>query len=124
MNQTQRPYLIGMISICLFWSSAAALAADGNPSSPQTTVDPSVPVDQLRVMLEPLTADELATEAGAWFDLYRAKIHQMAEVELARLRGPASTAADQTAATTQPTTAQAEAGSGRAAGRGGGNRSA
>lgn len=49
---------------------------------PITTVDPKVPVDQLRVMVKPLTKQELEGEAKAWFKLLTSKARQIAAVQL------------------------------------------
>ncbi|MFN3151766.1 mechanosensitive ion channel domain-containing protein [Bremerella sp.] len=49
---------------------------------PVTTVDPRVPVDQLRVMVKPLTKQELEGEAEAWFKLLTTKARQIAAVQL------------------------------------------
>lgn len=49
---------------------------------PITTLDPRVPVDQLRVMVKPLTKQELEGEAEAWFKLLTTKARQIAAVQL------------------------------------------
>ncbi len=49
---------------------------------PITTIDPLVPLDQLRIMVRPLTKDELQVEANAWFELLRNKARQIAAARL------------------------------------------
>ena len=49
---------------------------------PVTTIDPLVPLDQLRIMVRPLTKDELQAEANAWFELLRNKSRQIAAARL------------------------------------------
>ena len=49
---------------------------------PVTTIDPLVPLDQLRIMVRPLTKDELQVEANAWFELLRNKSRQIAAARL------------------------------------------
>ncbi|QDS94233.1 Small-conductance mechanosensitive channel [Roseimaritima multifibrata] len=57
-------------------------AASPPPASPQTTVDPGVPIDNLVVMVKPLTKTELEVEADAWFELLRGKAGQIAVLRL------------------------------------------
>ena len=54
--------------------------AAGTPSSTAavTTLDPTVSLEDLRVMVRPLTVGELQVEADAWFQLLRAKARQIA----------------------------------------------
>ena len=49
---------------------------------PVTTVDVKIPVDQLRVLVKPLTKSELKVEADAWFELLRQKARQIAAAQL------------------------------------------
>ncbi len=49
---------------------------------PITTINPRVPLDQLRVMVKPLTKQELEGEAEAWFKLLTTKARQIAAVQL------------------------------------------
>jgi len=69
-----------------------AKKADGSKSAepiqsvkdlkPITTIDPSIPLDQLKVMVRPLTKTELQVEANAWFELLRNKARQIAATRL------------------------------------------
>ncbi len=51
-------------------------------SLPVTTSDPSVGVDRLKIMLRPLTKDELKVEVDGWVALPKDKAHQIANAEL------------------------------------------
>lgn len=48
-----------------------------------TAADPSIPTDQLAIMLMPLTQDEILVEADAWMALVKAKSHEIAASEIA-----------------------------------------
>jgi len=47
-----------------------------------TTIDPDVPLEQLSIMVKPLTKTELEVEAEAWFVLLRSKARQIAAARL------------------------------------------
>ena len=49
---------------------------------PTTTADPDIPADQLELLVKPLSKDELATEATAWFELLKAKTHELSGAQL------------------------------------------
>ncbi|QDU75097.1 Small-conductance mechanosensitive channel [Bremerella volcania] len=77
------------VAMGLLVATAVAMplwAQDEKPAEEQyvpiTTVDPRVPVDQLRVMVKPLTKQELEGEAAAWFKLLTTKARQIAAVQL------------------------------------------
>ncbi len=61
-----------------------AYAAD--PPEPQTATDPTVMLDDLRLMLRPLTKDELVTEADAWLGLVKAKALEISAQEISARR--------------------------------------
>ncbi|MEW4562809.1 mechanosensitive ion channel family protein [Bremerella sp. JC770] len=66
---------------------------------PVTTVNPRLPVDQLRVLVKPLTKQELEGEAEAWFKLLTTKARQIAAVQLGvKKTNEAMAAGDETAA--------------------------
>lgn len=76
-------------AICLVGSTCLAQDSDSKEASaetpkpaPLTTADPQVPLDNLKVMVKPLTQDELAIEADAWFELLKSKARQIAVVKL------------------------------------------
>ena len=65
------------------------IAAAEDPNAPTTDVvavtvaDPDVPLDELALMVRPMTADELKIEANAWMELLRQKTLQTSQAELA-----------------------------------------
>jgi len=60
----------------------AEAAGTQAPSKPVTAQDPFIPIDQLSVMVKPLTKAELQVEADAWFGLLRNKAKQIAIMRL------------------------------------------
>ena len=48
-----------------------------------TVADPEVPVDELQLMVKPLTVDELKVEAEAWMELLKEKTRQTTQAEIA-----------------------------------------
>jgi small conductance mechanosensitive channel len=60
---------------------AAAAAAAKDPE-PVTTKDPLIALDDLELLLEPMTQEEIATEAKGWFSLVRAKEREISVAEL------------------------------------------
>ncbi|PQO48195.1 mechanosensitive ion channel family protein [Blastopirellula marina] len=78
---------IVLLAVCLLPASGV-LAQDAQPAStenaykPVTTIDPAIPIDQLMIMVRPLTKQELEGEAKAWFELLRNKSRQIAAARL------------------------------------------
>src|SRR5271167_1559511 len=77
----------GLMSSALA-DDAAAPAADAAPKAaakeaePVTTKDPQIALDDLELLLEPMTAEEIATEAKGWFALVQAKEREISVAEL------------------------------------------
>ena len=63
----------------------AAASEAPKPSAPvaQTISDPAVDIDDLKLLIEPLTKAELEVEANGWFGLVRSKVKEISEAELA-----------------------------------------
>src|SRR5271163_1481922 len=67
---------------------AATPAADAAPKAaakeaePVTTKDPQIALDDLELLLEPMTAEEIGTEAKGWFALVEAKERDISVAEL------------------------------------------
>ncbi len=59
----------------------AVLGQDPAPGA-KTVADPLIPVDELTLLLEPLTQDELVIEAEAWLLLLQAKVQQISDAEI------------------------------------------
>jgi small conductance mechanosensitive channel len=57
--------------------------ASGNQATAKTTADPCIPVDELELLLKPLTKDELVVEAQGWIGLLKAKVSQISQAEIA-----------------------------------------
>lgn len=77
--------LVVALFLCLsIGAGGAAVAAEQGEAGYRavTTADSTIPVDQLRLMLKPLTTDELAVEADAWLALLKAKVQEISDAEL------------------------------------------
>ncbi len=63
----------------------AAASEAPKPPAPvaQTIADPEVDIDDLKLLIEPLTKAELEVEASGWFGLVRSKVKEISEAELA-----------------------------------------
>lgn len=67
-------------------AAPSAVSGEATPApdpAPTTTADPGVALDDLEIMLEPLTRAEVEVEAKAWFALLRAKVSEISLAELA-----------------------------------------
>jgi len=86
----RRAALRGGLVVCF---SAAVIAASvvsptraGDPPpkpTPQTVANPQVPLDELRLLLVPLTKDELAVEVDGWIAVVRQKAGDISRAEIA-----------------------------------------
>jgi len=47
------------------------------------TEPPTIPVDELKLLVQPLTLAELETEAAAWLELVKAKVQEISNAEIA-----------------------------------------
>ncbi len=62
----------------------ASLTRTSNPTNPAfTTEDPTIPVDELKLLVRPLTKEELEIEAQAWLLLLQAKVREISTQEIA-----------------------------------------
>jgi small conductance mechanosensitive channel len=59
-----------------------AATAPAKDSEPTTTKDPQIALDDLELLLEPMTKEETETEAKGWFALLRAKEREITVAEL------------------------------------------
>src|SRR6056297_22008 len=99
-----------VLAICAVSPADGLLAQDAKETptpQPITTLDPTVPREQLRLMVRPLTKSELEVEANAWFELLRIKSRQIAAARLGLKKANEALAADddQTAQATLETAA-------------------
>ncbi len=65
-------------------------ANDDPPPEPKTTSDPEVPVDQLSLLLKPLTKDQLVVEADGWQGLLQNKLMEISQMQIDLLKEKAS----------------------------------
>jgi small conductance mechanosensitive channel len=74
-----------VVCLTLAWLPMTLIAADGESPAPEpvTLEDPNIPVDELALLLKPLTKDQLLIEADAWQALVQAKAEEIAEAEIA-----------------------------------------
>jgi small conductance mechanosensitive channel len=75
-----------ILSFILFGPIFSPLAAEGEGKEPPaaTTIgDPQIPVDELELMLKPLTKGELLVEAAAWQQVLKRKAEEIAGAEIA-----------------------------------------
>ncbi len=86
--------------------TGSAMAED---PAPVTTADPAIPVDQLDLMLTPLTQDELVVEADGWLQVLKQRVQAVTEAKLAVSRAAAEKAAAQAQAAKAKAKAKAEA---------------
>ncbi len=81
-------FVLGMLfSLALIFGScgdaiAAGEAADAPPPEPVTTADPEIPVEELELLLKPLTKGQLLIEAKAWQAFVQAKAEQISRAEI------------------------------------------
>ncbi len=61
-------------------------ANDEPPPEPKTTSDPEVPVDQLALLLKPLTKDQLVVEADGWQGLLQNKLLEISQMQIDLLK--------------------------------------
>lgn len=85
----QRRLLLALMPLSAL---ASAALADGETPKPKptTTANPQTPVDQLRVVLVPLTKEELTVEVDGWMGLVKAVSQQIAQAELAAKQADSS----------------------------------
>ena len=78
-------FVTGLVWALSCMGSAAQDDADKTEPdyTPVTVSDPEVPLDELDLLLKPLTVDELQGEATAWMELLREKTRQTSQAELA-----------------------------------------
>ena len=78
--------IVLVITACLVAVNSPVTGQEQPEPSPRpvtiTTSDAQVAVDHLRVVLRPLTKDELEVELGGWLELLRAKIREVGDTEL------------------------------------------
>ena len=61
----------------------STIVGDVDPAGAVTVDDLSIPVDQLELLVQPLTLEELQVEAAAWLLLLRDKVQEISQSEIA-----------------------------------------
>lgn len=80
----KKVWSVGAVLMLSGMSALRAQAADPPPKpQPVTIADANIPLEQLQIMLVPLTKDELTVEADGWLGLVRAKAREISQSELA-----------------------------------------
>ena len=77
--------------------AASEEAPPAEESAAVTTADPTIPVEYLLLLLEPLTKDDLLVEITAWQDLLKEKMQEIAEEEIKGREAADSESTDQEA---------------------------
>jgi small conductance mechanosensitive channel len=87
LKRSIQPEFFGVCLFMLLALGATLRAAEKSQpeplTKPVTTGEPTIPVDELELMVEPLTADELVVEADAWLELLKAKVAEVSKAEIA-----------------------------------------
>ncbi|EGV17484.1 mechanosensitive ion channel family protein [Thiocapsa marina] len=81
MQMMRLPFLLAM-ALSLLCVAAMAEEKAAAPE-PVTTADPSIPVDELGLLLKPLTKAQLLIEAEAWQGLVQSKAEEISRAEIA-----------------------------------------
>ncbi|UHD17930.1 mechanosensitive ion channel domain-containing protein [Thiocapsa bogorovii] len=77
-------YLPLLLATVLSLPGLSVTADEGaQPPSPMTTEDPAIPVDELALLLKPLTKSQLLIEADAWQGLVQDKVEEISRAEIA-----------------------------------------
>ena len=61
---------------------AAVSSAEKSTEKATTTANPEIPIDELELLLRPLTRSELETETQAWLKLLQEKISEISEADI------------------------------------------
>ncbi|NER95428.1 MAG: mechanosensitive ion channel, partial [Symploca sp. SIO1B1] len=71
---------------------------EGDPTAAITTKDTNIPVDELKLLVKPLTLEELENEAAAWMEVLKRRAITISEAEIAVKRQNLSIEQKETAA--------------------------
>lgn len=73
-------------AICIWASTSLAKAkVEKNEPAPEPTTikQPDIPIDELELLLRPLTKDELLVEADGWLQIVKTKVEEVSAAEIA-----------------------------------------
>jgi small conductance mechanosensitive channel len=82
-NLTERTALAGLLVLSMILPASLAAEDSAKPDQPITTADPRIPTDELALLLNPLSKEELLIEAEGWQGIVRAKAEEIARAEIA-----------------------------------------
>ena len=74
-------YLLIILFLSLGLGTVAS-SAEQDAVTATTTADPDIPLDELELLLRPLTRTELEAETQGWLDLLKNKISEISEAEI------------------------------------------
>ena len=74
-------YLLLLVFLTL-GPGAAVNSAEKSTEKATTTANPEIPIDELELLLRPLTRSELETETQAWLKLLQDKISEISEADI------------------------------------------
>ena len=64
----------------------STIVGDVDPAAAVTVEDLTIPIDELKLLVKPLTLEELQTEAAAWLLLLKDKVQEISKTEIANKR--------------------------------------
>jgi small conductance mechanosensitive channel len=76
---------IAMATLVLPLQAQEKEKEEAEKPTPVTTGDPEVPIDHLKLLVKPLTKEELIVEADGWRDLVKAKVQEIGQQQIAVL---------------------------------------
>lgn len=77
----------------------STISPDADPSAATTIENIQIPIEELRLMLRPLTLGDLENEAAAWFSILKNKVQEISNAEIAIRRANQVIALQQEAST-------------------------
>ncbi len=87
-NLPSQSMLVFIVATALLVIACGPLhAQDSTSNSPdtaaaKTTADPTIPTDELALLLRPMTHEQIKVEADGWLNLFREKVAQISQAEL------------------------------------------
>ena len=75
--------VVATVGVAQSAQAETAKGAAAEEPAPVTTADPAIPDDHLKLLVKPLTTEELVIEADGWRDLLKKKVQQIAQQQIA-----------------------------------------
>jgi len=72
-----------LMSVVTLIISSGVLANEDTLYSAISATDPNIPINELKLLIKPLTKQELVIEANTWMALLKTKVHQISHTEIA-----------------------------------------